>query len=132
MGYADERSAIISFFNANWSMTPWLVENDIKEQPDDDAWVRLTIRNGEANQVTLGTNGYHRFPGTIICQVFVPKNKGTKQSSEIADALVSLFANWQHSAVKVMSPYCVTVGVVQDFHQVNVMVPFYRNEQLSS
>lgn len=108
----------------NVSFTP---PNDPKS-----VWMRLTILGGEGTQLTIGAStNAHRFPGIIVVQVFAPTNKGDKDALAMADTVAGIFRNWSGTTVSCGTATVKAIGPDgQDWYQVNVTIPFHRDELL--
>ena len=71
----DARKTIYNEFISQWGNTSaFTVGNEPFNQPENDPWVRLVVRNRTGGQRTLGRKGNRRFDrhGAIIAQVFIP------------------------------------------------------------
>ncbi len=133
MSFEDAAKAIESRLQANWSTTPIKFENAPFAETTS-AYVALYIRDGEGNQVSLGTPALRRWPGLIIVQVFVPENTGTRKAREYADDIGPIFDRVQFSSggsgtITCRTPSIDVIGLKFGWWQVNVTVMFSRNRQ---
>ncbi len=119
-------NTIRSEFNTNFTAYDVAWENVHFTPPQEDPWVRLTIREGEgfAAGFAGGTNRY-RHPGNVIVQVFAPVGTGDGKAREIADSVAAIFRGKRLSGIRFFdAPYVQTVGPDGDWFQVNVQLPF--------
>jgi hypothetical protein len=107
-------------------------ENVAFTPSDNTPWVRLTLREGEANLSAFGggKNNY-RHPGNVQAQVFVPVGTGDGLAREIADFIASIFRGKRLSSIRFFNaPYINTIGPDGDWFQVNVICPFEYDLQV--
>lgn len=90
-------------------------------------WVRLSIREGEAQIVSLDGGDGRRFrhPGVVIVQVFVPANDGDGLAREIADSVAAIFRGKTIDCVRFRAPYVQVVGPEGAWFQLNVYCNFF-------
>lgn len=98
------------------------------------AWVAFSISEGEASQITVSPP-LHRFYGQVIVQIFVPEDKGAKQSDDIVDLVGPIFRRAQFSyntsgTITCRTPTKKTVGVRDGWFQVNVSTSYHRDAYL--
>lgn len=100
-GFDDARSAIETrLYNNITTVDGANIEfmNSRFEMPNNEIWIRLTIREGEARQASLGNYSFlKRYSGAIIIDVFVPEYQGTKDGREVADEIATIFDRKQFS-----------------------------------
>lgn len=90
-----------------------------------EAWVRLNIMWGAANQVSMGSTPLHRTTGTVIVQIFIPIGRGEGTAYLIADEVADFFRRKRTSGMLFRSPYPRRVGPDEGkWWQLNVVVPF--------
>ena len=139
MSLVDERAAIEGRFQAQWALTahsavPVIYENGPEKPPSDDAHAMLYILNGAGQQVSLGTSPVDRYSGVIVVQLFVPKQEGTVEIRQMADAVETIFKRKQFASGAGGSIRCrlAEAGTVPNpgyFHQMNVSIPYQRDQQ---
>lgn len=83
----EAKQAIYNFFVTEWAgETPVTIENEDFDPAVEGGteWVRLSMRDRQANQRTLGRVGNRRFerPATLFVQVFTRKGQGGTQRSD--------------------------------------------------
>lgn len=129
--FEQERAAIYEHFYSNYRLTPITWNNqEMNFVPNDqEAWVRLSIINGDALQGSIGTTKLFRYVGTVIVQVFTKTNTGIALSNQIVDEIDSIFKVLRLSTVNIQfrTPYRVDAGQNNGWQQVNVNCPFFRH-----
>lgn len=96
--FQEAREAIYNAWKTGWgSRTEWTFENENFKEPDDEFWIRFSVRNLSGNQISLGQKTqrkYRRF-GIVFVQMFNPKRKGMKDIDVHAQYAISLFEGEQ-------------------------------------
>ncbi len=133
MSVESAAKAIETRLQANWSTTPIKYENAPFPEPTA-AYVALFIRDGEGNQISLGSPAVRRWPGLIILQIFVPADTGTRKALEYADDLGPIFDRVQFSdgesgTITCRTPSTQIIGSRHGWQQVNVTIGFHRDKQ---
>ncbi len=133
MSFAATRQAIEERFRDFWlARTKVHYENTAFEPTHGVAWVRLSIREGEGNQIELAANPLHKFAGLIIVQVFTPENTGTSDARLLADVAAECFRSVSFAAgasgqITCQTPSAQTIGVDDaGWFQINVVAPYTR------
>lgn len=127
MGFNSERASIESKLQDNWSTTIIKFENVPFNVPTDkSSWIRLTIIDGESNQIDLA--GLHRRVGIIVISIFTQKDSGTATAKTYADTIASIYRGTRFGNVVCYSPTIIRVGTTEEWHQLNVKIPFYCDE----
>ncbi len=132
MGWASERTAIESRLNANWTTTPIKYEW-APFQETRNPYVALFIRNGDRNQITLGSNPTVRSISLVIVQIFVPQEQGTALAKTYADSIAAIFDRVQivtadSNLISFQTASAEAVGELEGWSQFNVTIPFSRDE----
>lgn len=139
MSYESERAAIEGRWDTEWvsgspssARTPTAYENVPYEPTLGTSWVRLSILNGEALQISTGDpgNNQHRHVGVIAIQIFTPAGQGTNAGRALADLAAAVFRNQRFSGLYAKVPYISGTSNDGPWHQTNVTVPFWRDELL--
>ena len=127
--YQDERVVIEGHFKNTWNdFAPVLFENVRKAPPKTGPWVRFQIQNGEKVQASIGTSQLHRNTGQVIIQVFVKKGTGIGKLHDMVDMAINCFDTVQLDSIQFRAAYKLLVGDVGDeYYQINVIAPYYRN-----
>lgn len=149
MSFVTEVQTIQTRFATNWPtyvggtvqnpLIPVAYENVDFTPPEQSgisqgAWVRLSIRNGDSNQISFGggDKGLHRAMGLIIVQCFVPEGKGEFLVRQLADYASAIFRSVSMSnGIKTKSPRVSYQGNSGGYYQLNVEVPYWRDEVFS-
>ncbi|MBT4080294.1 MAG: hypothetical protein HOE82_06745 [Gammaproteobacteria bacterium] len=126
MSFAAERQSIEERLFDNWATTPIAFDNVDFDPPNASPWIKLNILNGSGAFTTM--NNGKRYTGVIIIQVFGPKNEGTATMRTYADTLGALFTGIKFDDVDCDVASLSTIGTNKNWHQVNVTIPYFRNE----
>lgn len=132
MGYEQQRIDIESRFNSAWGVTtPIAWQNVGFTPPTSGSWVRLSILNGDSNQISVGsTAGLYRNAGVISISVFTEANQGTKAGLTLADQAAAVFRGaFFGSGIKCRSPRITDLGLEGKYYRHEVSIPFMRDEQ---
>ena len=136
MSFNDERQSLESRFNTQWATyttsadVPIAWDNVEYTPVTGTTFVRFSVFPGDAYQVSLGNRPLHRVVGIIDIGIFVPQGQGTKNAKDLADIAAEIFRNWQDTTNKIRcrSPYLTQIGEEEGWFQVNVTVPYIRDE----
>jgi len=126
MSFADERKDIESRFSTNWSTTSIAWGNADFNTPNNAEWVRFSILNGNTAYRALG--GLKRHTGVISVQIFAPANSGTNTLRGYADTIANIFDGKKFSDVVCDVASMQTIGTDDRWHQINVNIPYWRDE----
>lgn len=135
MSFLACASAIKARWASNWPHTATAYDNSTFSPGTNASWVRLTVRSGNAAQVTLGVPSRDRHAGVVIAQIFVPFLQGEDRARWLADRAASVFrkVNLPVSGGEIVFgvPYPVSAETAgDDWFQMNVNCP-YRFDVLS-
>lgn len=133
MSYAAERNAVMSRFNMLWNGRTKIAVPNLKfDQPAGEAWVMVSIANGEATQRSIGNpgNNVHRHLGVIFVQCFVPLGTDTLVARQLADDAAAIFRNARFDGIRCYAASVAEVGPDENWFQVNMSCPFQRDELL--
>ena len=126
MSFASERTNIESRFNTNWTTTTIAWGNADFDTPNNASWVRFNILNGNSSYRAI--NGLKRHNGIINIQIFAPVNSGTHTIRGYADTIGAIFDGQSFNDVVCDVASIQTIGTDDKFHQINVNVPYWRDE----
>ena len=126
MSFENERLAIENRFEKFWIYTTVAWENVEFNTPNNEGWARLNILNGAGNY--KGINNQIRHTGIIVIQIFVPRNTGTSTIRQYADYASSIFNGGKFNDVVCDVASIETIGADDIWHQVNVNIPYWRDE----
>ena len=124
MSYLVEKSDIETLFQELWVHTPVFFEN--VPVSTDSEWVRLTILNGDARQVTMGDDPGFRYPGVVIVQIRTKKDLGSGRAMELADHVHNMFLNRILGKIRFKVPRIDRGPIDEEWFVINVSVDFYR------
>ena len=125
MSFASERTNIEGRFNTNWTTTTIAWGNTDFDMPNNAAWVRFNILNGNTSYRAI--NGLKRHTGIINIQIFGPINSGTHTIREYSDTIAAIFDGQSFNDVVCDVASIQTIGTDDKFHQVNVNIPYWRD-----
>ena len=126
MSFVNERLAIEDRLQEYWSYTDIAWVNVDFDVPNNKDWIKLNILNGSSSYRAI--NGLKRHAGVILIQVFTPVNTGTNKVREYSDTIASIFDSKTFSDVVCDVASIVTIGADDRFYQVNVTIPYWRDE----
>ena len=129
-GFDSETNLITTYLTSNWndSLAELILPNAEPPQGADTPFIKLTIQNADAKNLTLGTKAY-RYIGVIFVQIFTKSGTGIGVSNEIATALSNLFRDVMiDGVIRCKVPRLQNIGVVDSWHQANLSVDFSREE----
>lgn len=134
MSFAADASTIRDRLNTLWSTGdgPLLFENVGSTAPDFDTWIRLSIREADTDQVSMGpvgaTAGTYRLSGLVMVQVFSPVGEGDGESRRLSSKVSNIFRGVHVSSggrdMYFGSPSVVTVGIDGKWFHANVNCPW--------
>jgi len=129
MTIQDKHAIIIKRFKDNFSTTPIAYENvEFKVDTDVD-WVRLSVQNGDSNQVSMGTPAVaNRFVGIIFVQIYTRAGRGTATALSIAQEVSDIWRNKQFDGITCRAPDINHLGVEGSWFQINVSCEFFYDE----
>lgn len=134
MGYQAIEQTIRERFDAQWpSLQPdilYTFDNQGEpENPNNAAWVRLTILNGTAQQVEMGGSKRRwRRPGVVAVQIYIPAGSGTGLATELGDSVRDIFEGVTISGVIFRATSLVRVGITGPWLQYNSNTNFQSDE----
>jgi hypothetical protein len=102
-------------------------ENDPTDTPTDEIWMEVKVDFGNSNQITIGVKQF-RNPGILTVMIKSKTGKGSAPALAVADTIVDWFRANIISQVHFQTPRIEKVGRVDDDYQVNVICPFFADE----
>lgn len=96
------RELIYQRFVDNWPAgTPYTFDNEAYKPPATK-WVRLSVRNIDSGQESLGAIGNRKFlrKGMVWLQIFVPLDSGLKDADTLASSFRSIFEGVTFSNIR--------------------------------
>lgn len=99
--------------------------------PDDGSiWARLTVLPGDSFMGSFGAPGSNLFrtPGVIEAQFFAKPATSWAALLDKASSAANAFRAVNVGSMVYLTPRVTTVGLVQNWWQVNVTCPFHRDE----
>lgn len=129
MSFENERNFIETRFKTEWANGSNLAvdyENTPFDTPVATSWVRLNILNGSSEYRSMGCKKNHL--GVIIVQIFTPSGTGAGQARDYADEVATIFDSQTFDGVVCNVASIKSIGIDGAFYQMNVSIPFWRNE----
>lgn len=126
------REAILTAFIAAWgSETPFAFDNEDFNPPSDSSWVRLSVREVESEQETLGPVGARRYRRNGVAELAVHAlpDRGAQRSDE----LVKIFRDSFEGVTLASGVYFTDcqvqeVGIEGAYYRVNALAVFWFSE----
>ena len=125
--YQTQRAAIENYFKSVWNDTTIILWENTRQTPPNSTYVHVSTTNGLAQATSLGTTQIHKSVGIFTVQLFVKKGAGLGEAYNLADIIVNAFSHKQLDSIQFQIPNITEVGEIDEFYQLNVSCPFYRN-----
>lgn len=125
-GWVDETSGK--------ALTPISWPNVAFTKPSNEPWVRFGVLDGSSSFASAGAAGNNivRHVGQVVIQIFVPVMTAETKARELADVAAGLFSGVRLDSghIRFGTAYMTPVPNSLDdgWHQVNVTIPFQRDE----
>lgn len=129
MGFFSSTSDLEQYFATNWTYTGVAHENSLFDSTNVNEWVRFIDQNASGNRAALGNNPLYRYRGIVTIQVFVKPNVGQNRALSLADNVTALFRDQVISGIHFGVPQITKIGIRDGWYQVNVICPYYRDEE---
>ncbi|MEG2266416.1 MAG: phage tail terminator-like protein [Acinetobacter sp.] len=145
MGYVSEREIIVSKFISGWTNTA-IVETpggpveekkletviELDNRPIDSKslaeFVRFSVLSADSSQVAIGCDIGTRYYGLVSLTIFVRPSTGEARTLELVDRFSSIFRQRREKNIVFRTPDVDRQGVVEEWYQVNVSIPFFRTD----
>jgi hypothetical protein len=130
MSFKSVTNIITGYFKQVASANNLVVryDDDPRDTPADDVWMEVSVNFGTSEQIAIGVNQF-RNPGIFEAKIKQPVGSGISKLLETADIVVGAFRTAIISnSVNFQTPRVVNVGRDGDNHQVNVICPFFVDE----
>lgn len=134
-----ENEAVNTLFNEGMEGVASIAYQNKAFTPEPkESWVRLTVLEGDSNQVEIGDPAkYHRRSGIIMVNVFTARDIGDGAAREICDSVMALFRNktaaFDSGLVRFRSPSKRVVQSSNDaYFQMNVSIPYFTDETFTT
>lgn len=125
MSYFQEKLDIEEAFKTFWgNETPIVFGNGANN--NSGTHIRLSIQNGDARQVSMGSNPAFRYPGVVSVQIFTRKNIGEAVALKLADKIDEFFRNKVINRIQFKVPQILRVPTDSEWFQIIVSIHFYR------
>ena len=127
MSAVSIRTAVENLWNG-WTSTKYTFENERFDTPSEEAWCRVSIREGTGDFLTIGPSSIDRHTGLVYIQVFVPVFEGDTRGRILADLAAGRFRKKKSSNVTFKVPYFDVVGIKDGWWCINVICPYFLDE----
>lgn len=145
MGYVSEREIIVGKFISGWTNTA-IVETpggpveekkletviELDNRPIDSKslaeFVRFSVLSADSSQVAIGCDIGTRYYGLASLTIFVRPSTGEARALELVDRFSSIFRQRREKNIVFRTPDVDRQGVVEEWYQVNVSIPFFRTD----
>ena len=117
------------YFQANWTYTPVDYANTFFDPQNVDEWVRFVDNSSSSRLSALGDNPLYRYRGMVTVQVFVKPSVGEGRVLALCDNVTTLFRDKRISGIQFGVPQPNKIGTRDGWYQVNVICPYYRDEE---
>ena len=124
MSYDADRQTIEGLLN--WTTTP-VVWSGNAETPTSGDWIRVNMLNAESYRSAIHQQHY-RHPGLLVIQIFVAKNSGNGVALRYGDTIAALYRGVTSGGIKFRAATVREIGPTEGWYQVNVEIPFERDE----
>ena len=137
MSYSAARTTIMTHWDTQWKLLnpliPYAHDNARFSPPLADPWVRISILDGDSNQISFGAGdkGNHRHVGLISIEIFVPLGTGEAQARTLLDQALGVFRAVQLSSIICRAPRMSPGSETQSYYRMSAVVPFQRDEVFS-
>ena len=115
----------------------WRQSNDFRDNPTSFPWAYLEVIELSSDGQALGltVNVYER-TGILTIQLFSELGKGTKDINDLAERIRDVYNDLQlfptsDIQLRVTYPEITHIGRVQDYYQMNVIIPWNAKVQIS-
>lgn len=130
-GFFTEAATIEGYFIDNWDHTE-IAHDNVTFDPVATVvkeYVRFSDLYAGGRQASLGNNPLFRYRGMVAIQIFVKPNTGSARYLELVDFVTAIFRARRITDVNFEVPYPVKIGNREGWYQVNVLCPYYRDEE---
>lgn len=133
MSLQRQRQEIEDYFFTEFGvlhpMIPITGENADFDPPKDQPWLRISFQVADQFRTCIGQNEAYRTLGIVFLQIFTPISEGSREATELADDILSIFRSpTTMNRVVVLNSSISFAGVSEGFYQINV-VNNYRAEE---
>lgn len=130
MTYASELVDFENKFGTAWGATTPVAYGNVAGDASTAEFVRFNVIPSGALEMSIGSPGaqLHRYTGVAMVQIFVAPNEGELRARVLAQQAIDIFREAKFSNILCRSPYMIPIGVVDSYYQVNVVIPYQRDE----
>lgn len=131
--YSQEYNSICELFRAEWEAVhpeiPVAWENVKLDSNNKENFVEFFVKNGESNQVSVGTPGSNRFrhAGVVMAVLHAEQGLGKASALAVADSIAAIFRRSGTGSVSFLDPAVNFLGNEGSWLKVSVTCGFYRD-----
>lgn len=129
MGFQSSAAQVFQQFKTAWTHTPIVFENEFYDPTNVEEWIRYTDHTSSARRASLGNNALFRYRGIVAIQTFTKPSIGKGRALELSDYVTNIFRDQKIGATQFYVPYPNVIGTRDGWYQVNVLSPYYRDEE---
>jgi len=102
MSHVTLNTTIESTFATAWGSTTTVAFDNVPFTPPTSAsWVKITVREGDSEKITLGSSPQRRRTvGTVFIDVFTVVGQGSKPVRALADSVKTVFRDLRVSGIQ--------------------------------
>lgn len=130
MSFESIANSITAYFHTVATANSFIVrfDNDPRDTPENKPWMKTSVDFGDSRQFEIGVNSF-RNVGIFNAVIHVSIGQGIADVLSIADIIVTAFrAVVVDGVINFQTPKITNVGRVDDNWQVNVICPFFVDE----
>ena len=132
MSFENECALLEARFATSWSTaTPIAWDNVTYKPVAGTPFVRFRVINGFSSQKTTGPTPLYRSDGIVNISIFANLGGGRKAADLYSDRAAGIFRGWSSSGLTCRAPYVTRFGEEDGWYQINVTVPYFRNEYIA-
>lgn len=127
----EARADVYDRFTTLWAKRTLVTfPNETFDPPEDLPWVRVSVKNIDGGQETLGKSGNRKYKrdALIFVQVFTSLNSGTEGNDILCEAAKTIFEGVSFNSVTANNSVIKEIGPSDGHYQQNVQTEFFYIE----
>lgn len=135
--FTEPSQAILDLITANWTETPFIIDNEVINDPPSE-FMRVSFLFNDAQQQSLGSpRRLFRMSGVANCEILVEQNSGQGRSKQLVDILADIFRaqtiNTTNGELRLYAPSLQSTlsreYATNQFYNAIVIIPFQYDER---
>ena len=103
MSHVTLNSTIENAFAVAWGSTTPIAYENISFTPPTTSWVKIYVREGDSEKMTLGTAPQRRRTlGTVFVDIYTPLGAGSKAVRTYSDSVKAIFRDLRVNGIQCM------------------------------